>query len=103
MAARPGTEPVTESAGSALRVTVAEGLSEVCASDWNRLAGGDNPFLRHEFLIALERNGCVGGASGWYPRHLLVHSQARLVGAAPMYIKAHSYGEFGSDWAWADA
>ena len=103
MAAGPETEPVSESAGTALRVTVAEGLSQVSSTDWNRLAGEDNPFLRHEFLIALERNGCVGADSGWYPRHLLVYSQARLVGAAPMYIKAHSYGEFGSDWAWADA
>ncbi len=103
VAAGSGTEPLAEPAGTELRVTVAEDLSEVSSTDWNRLAGEDNPFLRHEFLVALERHGCVGGGSGWYPRHLLVYSQARLVGAAPMYIKAHSYGEFGSDWAWADA
>ncbi len=103
MAAGPETEPVSEAAGTALRVTVAEGLSQVSSTDWNRLAGEDNPFLRHEFLIALERNGCVGADSGWYPRHLLVYSQALLVGDAPIYIKAHSYGEFGSDWSSADA
>jgi predicted N-acyltransferase len=32
-----------------------------------------------------------------------VYAEERLVGAAPMYIKVHSFGEFGSDWAWADA
>ncbi len=103
MQAEPATDPESEPAGTTLRATVAEGLSDVSAADWNRLAGEDNPFLRHEFLIALERHGCVGEDSGWYPRHLLVYSQDRLVGAAPMYIKMHSYGEFGSDWAWADA
>jgi predicted N-acyltransferase len=103
MQAEPATDPASGPAGTTLRATVAEGLSDVSAADWNRLAGEDNPFLRHEFLIALERNGCVGEDSGWYPRHLLVYSKDRLVGAAPMYIKVHSYGEFGSDWAWADA
>jgi hypothetical protein len=92
-----------DAAETTLRATVSEDLSEVPATAWNRLAGGDNPFLRHEFLVALERHGCVGEDSGWYPRHLLVYAQDQLVGAAPMYIKVHSYGEFGSDWAWADA
>ena len=86
-----------------LRATVCDTLDDVPAAAWNRLAGEDNPFLRHEFLVALERHGCVGGESGWYPRHLLVYAGEQLVGAAPMYIKVHSYGEFGSDWAWADA
>jgi predicted N-acyltransferase len=85
------------------RATVCESLSDVPAQAWNRLAGDDNPFLCHEFLVALERHGCVGGDSGWFPRHLLVYAGDQLVGAAPMYLKAHSYGEFGSDWAWADA
>jgi predicted N-acyltransferase len=101
----PTPAPDTNSAPTetAFRATVSEDLSEVPAADWNRLAGDDNPFLRHEFLIALERHGCVGEDAGWYPRHLLVYAQGRLVGAAPLYIKVHSYGEFGSDWAWADA
>ena len=102
MALKATPETATEPAVT-LRATVAESLSTVPAPEWNRLAGDDNPFLRHEFLSALERHDCVGADSGWYPRHLLVYSEDRLVGAAPMYIKAHSFGEFGSDWAWADA
>lgn len=97
--AAPDSSPGVET----FQATVAEGLSDIPAADWNRLAGDDNPFLRHEFLLALERNGCVGGDSGWYPRHLLVYANDKLVGAAPLYIKVHSFGEFGSDWAWADA
>jgi hypothetical protein len=78
-------------------------MEAVPASDWNRLCT-DNPFLRHEFLAALERNACLGEAYGWYPRHLLVRDTAgRLVGAMPMYIKTNSYGEFVFDWSWAQA
>lgn len=99
-------EPVPEAApatATTLRATVCESLAGIAAPEWNRLAGDDNPFLSHEFLVALERHGCVGDDSGWYPRHLLVYAGDELVGAAPMYFKLHSYGEFGSDWAWADA
>jgi predicted N-acyltransferase len=31
---------------------------------WNRLADPDTPFLRHEFLAAMERHGCVGEGFG---------------------------------------
>jgi len=30
-------------------------------------------------------------------------ASARLIGAAPLYLKSHSYGEYVFDWAWADA
>jgi len=100
-AAMPASQ--TASDADPLQATVSERIADVPADAWNRLAGDDNPFLRHEFLSALERHGCVGEASGWYPRHLLVYAGEQLVGAAPLYIKTHSFGEFGSDWAWADA
>lgn len=86
-----------------LAARVVERIDDVPAAQWNALAGDANPFLRHEFLAALERNGCVGEDSGWLPRHLVVHSGETLVGAAPLYVKLHSFGEFGSDWAWAEA
>lgn len=82
---------------------VVSSISEVAAADWNRLAGSDNPFVSHEFLLALERNGCVGRGTGWVPRHLLLEESGRLVGAVPHYAKTHSYGEFVFDWGWADA
>ncbi len=84
-------------------LSILSSLDDIPAADWNRLAGEANPFLRHEFLAALERHRCVGAAAGWIPQYLAAFEQDRLVGAAPMYLKDNSYGEFVFDWAWADA
>jgi len=90
-----------------MRLIVVERLERVPPQDWNRLTDGSNPFVRHEFLTALERGNCVGGATGWEPQHLLLYRDAaggpELVGAVPLYRKRHSYGEYVFDWAWADA
>lgn len=87
----------------ALHCRVIDKLEDVTEEAWNGLAGREQPFLRHEFLLALETTGCVGEEAGWYPRHLLFHAGNELVAAAPMYLKTHSYGEFVFDWAWAEA
>ncbi len=80
------------------------GLKDVSCEQWNALAGSGNPFLRHEFLSALEDNGCVGPGTGWQPTHLLsTDDHGALKGAMPLYWKTHSFGEFVFDWAWADA
>lgn len=90
-----------------MRLTIADTIALVRRSDWNALAGGDNPFVRHEFLSALETAGCVGGQTGWQPQHLLLEDTAPggsgLHGAVPLYLKTHSYGEYVFDWAWAHA
>lgn len=87
-----------------MRIEVANSLTDVPPADWNALAQPTgNPFLRHEFLSALERHGCVGPHWGWHPHHLLARRDGRLVGAVPLYLKENSYGEFVFDWAWADA
>jgi len=79
-------------------------IDEVDAAAWNGLAGTAQPFLRHEFLAALEQTGCVAPKLGWAPRHLLIDdAQGRLVGAMPLYLKGHSRGEFVFDFAWANA
>jgi uncharacterized protein len=70
---------------------------------WNGLAGTDSPFLRHEFLAALEHTGCVGPGTGWEPAHLLIEDAAGLAAAAPAYRKTHSWGEFVFDFGWAQA
>ncbi len=77
-------------------------VSEVPAGDWNALAG-QYPFLRHEFLAAMEDSGCASRRSGWSPRHLLLSDERGLAAAAPMYEKTHSWGEFVFDFAWARA
>lgn len=84
------------------RIQILERLADVGANAWNSLAG-INPFLRHEFLSNLESSGCVCAETGWEPRHILIWRGASLVGAMPLYLKHHSYGEYIFDWAWADA
>ena len=70
-------------------------LSDVSAADWNALLGVDaGPFLRYEFLSALEETGCVGDNTGWQVAHLVLKQASKLVGAMPLYLKRHSYGEF---------
>lgn len=88
------------SSSSATRVV--EDLATVPAEQWNALAG-DQPFLRHEFLTALHETGCASARTGWAPRFLTLWESNRLVGALPLYLKSHSYGEYVFDWAWADA
>lgn len=78
------------------------GMATLDAGAWNRLAG-DYPFLRHEFLAALEEAGCVGGATGWTPHHLCIGPGSGPRVVAPLYEKAHSWGEFVFDFAWARA
>lgn len=64
------------------------------------------PFLRHDFLAALEDSGCTQTDSGWTPKHLIVIDSEQpdhLLAVMPLYLKHHSYGEYVFDWAWADA
>ena len=86
-----------------MKFSVIGSLAEVSADDWNALVDSDNPFARHEFLIALERHDAVGEKFGWLPQYLLAHDNNKLVAACPMYLKNNSYGEFVFDWDWASA
>ena len=87
-----------------LQVRIVEQIADIPREAWNALGVMPYPFLRHEFLQALEQHGCLGERYGWLPRHVTLWDDSdRLVGAAPMYLKFNSYGEFVFDWAWADA
>ena len=77
-------------------------MASIDAAVWNTLAGA-NPFLRYEFLSALETTGCVTPATGWTPRHLLLGDPEQPLALAPLYEKTHSWGEFVFDFAWARA
>lgn len=78
-------------------------LTGVESGAWNAVLQSDYPFLRYEFLRALEDSGATTKDSGWQPHHLLVEDDGELVGHLPLYLKFHSYGEYVFDWAWADA
>ncbi len=100
---------------SPFRIRSVESIAAVQAADWDACAnppgaafasGGErfNPFLTHAFLGALETTGCVGGATGWLPAHILVETaEGRLAACAPAYFKTHSLGEYVFDHAIADA
>jgi len=77
-------------------------LGAIEAAAWNALAG-DSPFLKHEFLHALEQSGCVGEGTTWRPCYLVARDEQGLAGALPLFIKYDSHGEFVFDWSWADA
>ncbi|HUL17633.1 MAG TPA: GNAT family N-acetyltransferase, partial [Steroidobacteraceae bacterium] len=78
-------------------------IEELAPEAWNALGTGGNPFTRHEFLAALEREQCVGALSGWEPRYFTLSDAQGLTGAAATFIKNHSFGEFVFDFAWARA
>ena len=78
-------------------------IADIDASLWNSLAGASSPFLRHEFLNALEETGCADADTGWQPHHLVVTQDGKPVAAMPLYLKTHSWGEYVFDWSWADA
>jgi predicted N-acyltransferase len=82
---------------------VASGVTGLNAHAWDRLAGED-PFLSHAFLSALEDSHSVGPGTGWTPAPILVEDDAHhLVAAMPSYLKTHSQGEYVFDHGWAEA
>ena len=85
-----------------MNIVFAESISAVNAQAWNKLCGNGNPFIAHDFLLALEQHDCLQ-SWGWLPQHCLLYDNDELIGACPAYIKDNSYGEFVFDWAWADA
>ena len=85
------------------RIEFFSSIDQLDSRQWNALTGGTYPFARHEFLAALEHAGCVGGGTGWQPHYLALRDAAGLAGAAAVYLKTHSYGEFVFDFGWAEA
>ncbi len=86
-----------------MRSRVVASLGEIAPRDWDALVPDGTLFLRHAFLHGLERTGCVGGDTGWTGSHVLLDDERGLAAAAPAYLKAHSWGEFVFDFAWAQA
>jgi predicted N-acyltransferase len=87
-----------------MRIRISDATGSVPADDWNALLPDSNPFLRHEFLHALEISGCATPETGWQSCHVLCEDDdGKLVGALPLYLKHNSQGEFVFDFAWANA
>ncbi len=91
-----------------LQARFVDSIAEVSAKTWNRLVDNASPFLRHEFLLALEASASTTAETGWQPCHLLLcmdggDGAENVVAAVPLFQKTHSYGEYVFDWSWADA
>ena len=87
---------------------VVDTLAAVDAAQWDACAlapgSAGNPFLSHAFLKALEDSKSVGRRTGWAPQYLLAEgTDGVLAGAAPLYMKSHSQGEYIFDHGWAQA
>ena len=79
-----------------------DSLAAIESSAWDRLVG-IRPLLSHAFLHALHDSGCAAPETGWTPNYITAWRGDELVGAMPLYLKSHSYGEYVFDWSWADA
>lgn len=85
-------------------------IYDITVDEWNSLLTTDNPFLRYEFLAALEDGECINSPknsilnTGWVPHYaILEDANNTLLAIAPVFLKLHSYGEYVFDWSWAEA
>jgi len=89
----------------AYTATILTRISDISAANWDSLIpAGQHPFLSHRFLLALEESDSAAAETGWAPRHIWIEDDAGVaIGAAPLYVKSHSQGEYVFDHAWANA
>lgn len=87
-----------------MRLRLPGGIGAVEPAAWDALVPDSDPFVRHAFLALLEQSGSAAQATGWQPLHALLEDEAgRLLAAAPLYAKSHSWGEYVFDHGWAEA
>ncbi|KQW57025.1 GNAT family N-acetyltransferase [Variovorax sp. Root411] len=87
-------------------IRVLSSPSDVSPEAWNALLAAEaepSPFMRHEYLAALNDSRSASPDSGWVPQFVTLWQGEQLQAACPFYIKDHSYGEYVFDWAWANA
>jgi hypothetical protein len=93
---------------AAWRVSVLSGARDIAREHWDACANPPdrpyNPFLAHDFWLALEESGSASPRKGWAPRHLVLNDGDGAAAAIlPCYLKSHSLGEYVFDRAWASA
>ena len=80
-------------------------IDQIGAAAWDALLpAGRHPFMSHAFLNACETSGSAAAETGWTPVHIWLEDESgKACGAAPLYVKTHSQGEYVFDHGWADA
>ncbi len=87
---------------------------EIDRAEWNALLAlqaDATPFMRHEYLAAMHESASASPKTGWTARFVTLRAGGKnnqtgkreLMGACPLYLKDHSYGEYVFDHAWANA
>src|SRR5438270_14038929 len=85
----------------AVEVAVHTDPASIDALAWNRLVderASSTPFMRHEYLVALDASRSAVAATGWQPQFLTLERDGELAAACAVYLKEHSYGEYVFDW-----
>jgi len=59
--------------------------------------------MSSRYLQALLQSGAAAPETGWVPQFAGLMEGERLVAACPLWIKAHSWGDFVFDQSWARA
>ncbi len=86
-----------------LEISWVPSITEVDCEEWDCLAKGLNfPFLEWDWLRLIEQSGSASPESGWLTAHLLVRYEGKLVGAAPLFVRDQSEGEFIFDRVWME-
>ena len=86
-----------------MKIEFLDSIEKIDKEEWDRAINNHYPFLKYEFLKALEITKCVSPEEGWTPLHLVVSEIDMILAIMPLYIKTDSQGEFVFDWSWADA
>ena len=95
-------------------IEVLDSPLDISAAEWNALLAlqaDATPFMRHEYLAAMHESASASPKTGWTARFITLrhgnekdsNGQRELLGACPLYLKDHSYGEYVFDHAWANA
>ena len=70
-------------------------LDEISEENLDNLSKNNKiPFYKWNWLNRLESSGSICRETGWQPFHLSLWKDNALIALAPLYLKAHSYGEF---------
>jgi hypothetical protein len=84
------------------RIEFQSSFKGINQKEWNDLTKS-NPFLKLEFFQSLEASNSIGESTGWHPFPAIITHEGRIIGASPIFLKQHSYGEYVFDWSWAEA
>jgi predicted N-acyltransferase len=95
------------SKASDLSLRVFDSPALIDAAEWNALLDlqpSSTPFMRHEYLSALQDSGSATSDAGWTAQFLAFFEPSPddsaapgtevLSAACPLYLKDHSYGEY---------